>query len=257
MPLVSLLWHLLWFVQVGLHVSLLLVLIQRRSYQRFPLFVSYITWKALNGVVLLGMNYAPFIDGNQYFAALVVARTVDAVLAFAMISEIFKRLVSSYPVLRDFGIALFRWGTIVLLMIVIALAWFAPAEGQSHIMSGFYVLERTVSAVLCGLLVLLFALPRFVGLVWRSQAFGIALGLGILATISLATSAIQSQIEPIARNQTNEIMELFNQAKYFCSGLVWMAYLLAPERESQIVVKALPENELETWNQELRRLLHQ
>jgi hypothetical protein len=31
-------------------------------------------------------------------------------------------------------------------------------------------------------------------------------------------------------------------------------YLLAPERVAQYTLKTLPENDLEVWNQELRRL---
>lgn len=254
---VRLLWHCLWFFQVGLHVVLALVLIERRSYRQFPIFVSYITWKALNGVVLLGMNYAPFITGNEYAAAFTGARALDAALSFAIISEILKHLMSSHPALRKLGVALFRWATIVLLLIVVALAWLAPAAGEGHLMSGFFVLERTVNALLCGLLLLLFAFPRLVGFSWRNQAFGIALGLGILASVSLATSAIRSQIEPHARNQTFEIMELINQGTYLCSVLVWMGYLFLPKPAPRTMVKTLPEHDLETWNQELQRLLHQ
>jgi hypothetical protein len=252
-----LLWHCVWFLQVGLHVVLSLVLIERRSYRQFPIFVSYVTWKALNGGVLLAMNYAPFITGNEYTAAFAVARAIDAALAFAIISEILKHLMSSYSALRKLGVALFRWATIVLLVVVVALAWFAPAAGEGHLMSGFFVLERTVDALLCGLLLLLFGLPRLVGFSWRSQAFGIALGLGILATVSLATSAIRSQIEPIARNQTFETMELLNQGTYLCSVLVWMAYVFMPKPAPRTPLKTLPEHNLETWNQELQRLLHQ
>lgn len=257
MSSIRLLWHCLWFLQVSLHLVLALVLIHRKSFRHFPIFVAYISWRGLEGLVLLGMNYAPFISGNEYAAAFAVGRAVDAALALAMVSEIFQNLMSSYLVLRNFGITLFRWVTIVLLMVVVTLAWFAPATGQGHLMSMFYVLARTVNTVLCGLLLLLFVLPRVVGFPWRSQAFGIALGLGIVASVSLATSAIRSQVEPIARNQTVEIMDLITHGTFLCSVLVWIGYSLMPERGSQTVVESLPDHDLETWNQELQRLLQQ
>jgi len=254
---IHLVWHCVWFLQAALNVALGLVLFERRSYRNFPIFVSYIAWRALESLVLLGMNYAPFISGNEYATAFAVGRAVDAVLAFAMISEVFKHLMSSYPVLRKFGIALCRWVTIVLLAVVIVLAWFAPAAGEGRLMSGFYVLDRTVNVILCGLLLVLFAFPRLLGFVWRSQAFGIALGLGILATMSLATSAIRSQIEPVARNHAVDVMDLITHGTYLCSILVWSVYLFMPQIAQRTAAQILPKHDLETWNQELERLLHQ
>ena len=184
MPLIRPLWHCLWFLQLGLHAILSLVVIERRLYRQFPIFAFYISWRALKGLVLLSMNYSSSVTGNEYAAGFAVGAAVDALLGFAMISEIFKHLLSGYPALRKLGIVLVRWVTVGLLIMVIGLAWLAPAEGAGHLMSGFYVLQRTVDVLLCGLLLFLFAFSGFVGLSWRSQAFGIALGLGILATVS-------------------------------------------------------------------------
>jgi uncharacterized membrane protein len=251
------LWHCVWFLNVGLRVVLALLTVRRRLYRQFPTFVCYIGWTALESMTLLGMNYAPFVTGNEYLAAFTGEATISTVLRFAIIYEILQHLFGSYPLLRKAGITLFRGVTIVLLVTVVALAWFAPAAGEGHLMSGFFVLQRTVDALSCGLLLVLFAFPRLIGFSWRSQAFGIALGLGILASVSLATSAIRSQVEPIARNQTVEIIELIVQGTYLSSLLVWIAYLFMPERALRPVVKTLPEHDLETWNQELQRLLHQ
>jgi hypothetical protein len=252
---VRLLWHWLWFTQTGLNVVLLVVLVVRRAYRKFPIFVSYVSWRALESGILLWMNYSLSVSGNLYAIVFAAGRAIDAALALAMVAEIFKQLMGSYPALRRSGIAVFRWVTIALLMFDVALAWLAPATGDGRLMSGFYILDRTVNTLLCGLLVLLFVFPRLVGLFWRSQAFGIALGLGILAALGLATSAIRSQVEPIARNQLVDIMDVVTHATYLSSIVIWMAYLLAPQRASQAVVKNLPDHNLETWNEELRRLL--
>lgn len=254
---IRLVWHCLWFLQVALHLVLALLLIQRKTFRHFPIFVAYVSWRALEGIVLLGMNYAPFISGNEYAAAFTLGAAVDTVLRFGIIYEMFKHLLSGYPALCKSGTALFRWVTVALLITVVVLGWLAPAAGASHLMSGFFLLQRTVNVLLCGLLIFLFAFSGSLGLSWRSQAFGIALGLGILAAMGLATSAVRAQIEPVARNETFEIMELITHGSYLCSVLIWMGYLLLPERGSQTVVTTLPDHNLETWNQELERLLHQ
>jgi hypothetical protein len=252
---VRLLWHWLWFAQTGLNVILLVVLVVRRSYRNFPIFVSYVSWRALESGMLLWMNYSSSVSGNQYAIVFAAGRAIDAGLALAMVAEIFKQMMGPYPALRRSGIAVFRWVTIALLMLDVALAWLAPATGDGHVMSGFYILDRTVNTLLCGLLVLLFVFPRLVGLFWRSQAFGIALGLGILAAASLATSAIRSQVEPIARTKLVDIMDVVTHATYLSSILIWITYLLAPQRAWPTIVSRPPDHNLETWNEELRRLL--
>jgi hypothetical protein len=257
MRFVFLIWHCVWFLRVALLVALSAVGVQREFYKSFPVFILYTCWTALESLVFLGMNYAPFVTGNEYAAAFTAGAAVDSILHFVIIREIFKYLLSGYPALRETGDSFFRVVTVVLLIAVVALAWLAPAAGTSHLMSGFFLLQRTVNVLLCGLLLFLFVFSGFFSLSWRSQAFGIALGLGILASVSLGTSAIRSQIEPIARNQAVEISELISQGAYLCSVLVWMVYLCLPERRSANKVKALPKHDLEIWNQELERLLHQ
>jgi hypothetical protein len=251
------LWHCLWFLQIILHVVLAALLIRQRFYRQFPIFLGYVSWAALGGVILLGMNYAPFFTDNEYATAFAVAAAGDTLMCFGIIYEIFQCLLTGYPALHKSATALFRWAIVLLCAIVVALAWLAPASGASHLMSGFFLLQRTVDILLCGLLLFLFAFSRLFGLTWRSYVIGIALGLGILASVELATSAIRAQIEPIARNYTVEIMELINQGTYCCSVLAWICYLFLREPQPTTIVKTLPDHDLETWNEELQRLLHQ
>ena len=42
---------------------------------------------------------------------------------------------------------------------------------------------------------------------------------------------------------------------YHVCVLIWLAYLWLPERVSQFAVKSVPEHDLETWNEELQRLI--
>jgi len=44
-------------------------------------------------------------------------------------------------------------------------------------------------------------------------------------------------------------------ATYHCCVLIWMFYLMRPEREAQQAPKTLPKYDLDIWNQELQRLL--
>jgi len=257
MRLLHLLWHCFWFARIAVHTGLFVVLVQRRFYRQFPIFVLYTGWTVLKSIILLAMNYAPFISGNEYYRAYVIGRVGTAALSGGIIYEIFRYVFRNYPALRDFGAALFRWSTALLLIIAVVVARFAPAAGNRYsAMSLFYLLERTGNILLAGLLVSLFLFSRYFRLSWRNCAFGIALGLGILATGNLATSAIRSQVEPIAANLTTDILTLIVEGTYLCCVLIWVAYLLAPDRERHALGSPLPtSHEMETWNRELEHFL--
>ncbi len=249
------LWHSLWFIQVALHLAVWMVLVKRKAYQQFPIFVCYVGWIALEGLILLAVYYAPFTTGNQYALTFGAGAAVATGLRFAIIYEIFDHLLRGYPMLRSSAVAWFRWVTVALLAAVIALAWLAPARGTGHVMSVFFLLQRTVDVLLCGLLVFLVGFSGFFHLTWRSQIIGIALGLAVVATVGLATSAIRAEIQPIVHNQTTDMMEIISQSTYVCSALIWIAYLLVQERTRPNRPGRLPQHDLETWNDELQRLL--
>ena len=248
------LWHSFWFLRIALHSILLLWMIRGRLYKQFPTFALYTIWAVVQSVVLVAMNYAPFVSGDQYFAAYLAGRIGTVVLSFAVTYEIFRHVLHSYPALTNLGSGLLRGATVVLLMVAVGLAWLAPAAGDPHSMAAFYALDRAVNILLCGLLVFVFVFAGYFGLPWRGQVFGITLGMGILATVDLGTYAIRTQIEPIAPNLTTSILSVINQGTYLLSVAVWTVYLWAPETAHAPAAR-LPEVDLQEWNQGLRRLL--
>jgi len=250
------LWRTLWFLSVGAYGALTFVAIKRGFQREFPIFVCYTSWITVEGALLLYMDYAPWVSGDQYFVAFSVAAAVSVAVRFAIIYEIFKNLLHRYPALTKSGITLFRAATLILLALVLALAWFAPAAGHDPLVSKFFVLERTVNILLIGQLLFLFTFSRAFGLSWRSHSFGIALGLGIFATVMLSTSAIRTQTQPTAPNQMTNITEVINQGTYLICALIWLAHLLATERPPQTPKARLPKHDLGAWNRELQRFLH-
>jgi hypothetical protein len=81
----SLVWHIAWFLRLTLSLALFLVVVTRKLYEQFPLFAVLSGWETLAGITVLGINYAPFLSGNQYFTAVAIENGVEAVLAFAVI----------------------------------------------------------------------------------------------------------------------------------------------------------------------------
>jgi len=257
MTSLSQVWHWLWFTHTGLHGLLFGLLVWRRFYKDFPIFFAYTGFASLQTAVVLVMNYAPAVSGQQYYVVYVASTTVLTALSFGVVYELLTHLLRDYPALRSLGTRFFRWAAIILVGIALVLAWFAPAGGGDHLMSVVFLLTRTVDLLLCGLLVLLFVFPRYFHLSWQNYACGIALGLGVLASADLAAFAIRSQIEPVTRNLSEDMLDVVTQGATLCSVLIWTAYVVRPQRRSHAQVSSLPFHDLETWNQELERLLHQ
>jgi hypothetical protein len=250
-------WHGLWFTQAGLYPALLALLLRRRLHKEFPLFCLFIGYSSLHVTGQLVMNYAPRVSGDEYYAVDAASTAVLAALSLAVVHELFRHALNDCAVFGDLGAKPFRWGTILLIAVAIALAWTTPASGAGHVMSVFYLLKRTMNVLLCGLLMLLFVSLRYLRLSWKSYSFGIALGLGIVTSANLGAYAVRSQIEPIARNVSTDILDVISEGAALCSVVVWMVYLALPQRKPNAIVKPVPEHDLETWNQELERLLHQ
>jgi len=246
--------HGLWIFCALIQATLLWLVARRRVYQQFPFFMTYLIWLLLKTAVPLAMDYAPFVTGDQYYYAYTIGRAGAAVLSFGVLYELFTKTLCNHRALRDLGSNLFRISFVILLVFATALARFVPAAGTGQRMAELYLLERTVSVLQIGLLLFLFVFSRYLGVSWRSRAFGIALGFGILASVTLATTAIRSQVEPVVRSGVSDIIDLINEGALLSCNLIWLGYLLGFE-STPLPPPRLPDDDLGPWNQELRRLL--
>jgi hypothetical protein len=252
---ISLAWHIVWFTRVTLSFVLLIVVIRRRLYKQLPLFTLHTFWIALAGLAVVAMVYASFVSGEQYFAAIVISNGVEAILAFAIIYQIFVQRVSHYPRLRDWGSSAFRTMTLILVVTAVALAWLVPVPGTSHLSVAYNVVHRTVRMLQCGQLLFFFLFCGYFRLSWRSRPFGIALGFSILSGTSLAINAIRAQIGSLAWTPSQLAILLVSELTYILAIAVWLYYLLARDPRPPTGRDGLPQHDLATWNQELERML--
>lgn len=229
----------------------LFALVRHKLYRQFPLFFTYILSELVQAAVILPMLFMGSPSSQSYKVAYLVALVLSTALRFGVIHEIFAQMFRNYAAVERFGKPLFRWLTVGLLLGGLALAVYATGGDPTRPV--FAVLDRTASILQCGLLIGLFLFSGYLGLSWRSYLFGIALGMGVFASTDLAIFAIRSQTGDAYNNPLNYL----SMAVYHGCVLVWMVYLLSPERISQYKVKAIPENDLETWNQEIQRMLGQ
>jgi len=249
--------HFFWFSHCALQSALFVELVRRRFYLKFPYFVSYTLAASLKSSLLIAMNYSPAVTGDTYTYAFFAGDAVVTALTFGVLYEIFQHVFRDYPVLRNIAARIFRWVTITLLFVAIGFAWVVPGAGTDHLMSMYFALQRSLNIVECGLVIFLILSSRYFHLAFRSYTFGIALGLGLLAACNLAIAAVRSQIEPGGQGLSYRVMNAVSEATYFGCVLVWFIYLLKQKRDRDNNIRIFPAKQLETWSQELQRLIHQ
>jgi hypothetical protein len=254
MPLLKLLRLYLWIAPHLLQIGIAGVMFRRQVIRLFPWFFAYTCFEVAEFCLLFSAEVFDVGSKIPYRSMYAVTALVSTVLRFGVILEILRQLTSSYVVLARVLKPVFRWMTVALLIAALGLAVYAGGNHASHSWFVMNMLDRTVLFLQTGLLLGLFLFSRYLTLSWRNQVFGIALGLGIYAIVDLITAAISAQ----AGYWHAELLDYISMTAYHCSALVWIFYLLRREPVRAADVHNLPvQHEVEAWNEELDRLLHQ
>lgn len=238
----------LWYAGAGLQAVVGGVMLWRKLYRKFPVFLAFIASQLVRFVVL----FAAFKMGDRhlYRQAFLSMEVVDAVLSFAAIYELFAITFRAYEGIRELGWLLLRWASVVLVAMALVVAFTQSGGDKDPFLEGLFALEMGISIVRGGLLFLLFVLHAGLGLRWGRHAFGIAVGFGMLTSIALASFAVRFHYG----TDVNAELSLLNSVAYDCAVMVWLVSFLRPE--SQRAGRPRPPKwNIEDWNRTLLELL--
>jgi len=245
-------WQMLLWISPHLLLAAVSVLMyKRRLYRDFPFFWLYTLYETVEFALLYALNSIPRITGQQYTYAFLATLVISIALRFGVIREVSDDLFRDHQFLKEAARGSLRWAKALLILAGIACAIFVPGEDTGRLIGGLAVINRGVGIVQCGLLVFLMCFSHLLALSWRSFAFGIALGVGVLSSIDIAAYAIRAQgvSEEWAR-----ALNLLTTGSYLICSLIWFGYILAPERKSSVVA-SVSGDEVDNWNRELQRWL--
>jgi len=251
MTALKLLWYYLWIAPAVVQLLVVGVMVRRKLYQQFPIFFAYAAFAVCSFAVVFATYVSPLFSGDDYTHAYSIRLAVTTALRFGIIYEIFFHLVRNYPPVSRFARPIFGWTLVALLLAGVVLAAFVPGNAAEHYMYVIRVLDRTASILQCGLLLALFGFSEYLGLSWRNHLFGIALGLGIFASVELAVAAVRAQLGYV------KSLDYVSMGTYHICALIWLVYVLKRERVASVAFTTLPAHDTEVWNQELQRLLRQ
>lgn len=248
----SFLWHLLWLAPRIIQVFIAVIMIRRGLVREFPIFFTYTVFQVISEGTLFVLDHDAAVTAYQYWYAYWVGLTVSSALRFGIIWEVCSNMFLKYPGLKRLNRFAFRWAIVVLLFLAIIVAAQAPEDGTFHILSRIRVVDLSVNMMQSGLWLLLLGFSAYFHLSWRSFEYGIAFGLGIFATVVIATQAMRVWTGFVA----GYAFDFGSMVAYNCCAIIWLVYLLAPDKSHNMPTD-LPENNVEQWNAELQRLLLQ
>jgi hypothetical protein len=253
----SFLWHYLW-VAPNLLLLVLAVLIWRNKlYKQFPVFLIFAVAIAIEQLIVYASDVIPAVSGGTFWRIFWAGLLVEALVKFALIGEIFGRAFGQYNSLATLGKRVIRGGGVALVVVATLFAAYAPVDNPRYsVISYAHILDQTIYMIECGLLLFIFAFAAYFRFPWNNSSFGIALGLGVSACVHLATWAVMANGGMMGKRH---LLDFLNMATYHVCVLIWFYYLLVPSKN---VSKPggpppPPEHNLEVWNHELERLLHQ
>ena len=229
----------------ALLMLIIIALIARNLWKEFPFFLSYAIFQVLQTIALLVLH--PRITYGRYFWIYWATEAIGAVTAFLVINEIFACALRPYSALKRLSKVLFQWAFVLILLVAIVTAVYAPGNDPSRIVAGMLVLRRTIGFVEVGLLAFLCLFIRAFAIPWRHYLFGLTIGFALYRVAELFITAARAHWGA----SVNHINDWGVIAAYNFTVVLWVSYFVLPQSQ-EVSIKYVPGSQLQQWNDALR-----
>jgi hypothetical protein len=245
-PRVQFAYYALWIGHPVLQSALAALMYRRKLHRKFPVFFAY----AISQVLIFAVLFPIYLKASYsaFFYTYWITAAVSLTLGFQVIYEIFLVVFRPYHTLKDLGTVLFKWASLVMLLVAAVVAAASPSSDQGPLVQAVLTVQRCVRVIQCGLVLFLLLFARYLTISRKQHSFGIALGFGTFAAVELFVVALH------AASHTGDIGSyLANMVAYNLAILVWIGYVVygKPAKESSAPV-LVPQR----WDESLMDLQH-
>ncbi|HEY0161286.1 MAG TPA: hypothetical protein VGB69_01290 [Edaphobacter sp.] len=178
-----------------------------------------------------------------YFYVYWTTYALESILSLLVIYSIFKMAMAPLKGLQTLGMLVFRWVAAISIAVAIGVAVSPHMTGTHFIVAMITQLQQTSSILtLCLLLFVCFAI-RPMGLSYRSRIFGVAFGLGFLATTDLVRAAWLAH-----SSDMDSTINIVSGLAICLTLAFWSVYFAFPEPKRRLIVLPTTSPFLR-WNQ--------
>ena len=243
----------LWIAPHLLLGVFLWVFLRRGLQRQLPFFLTYLLFEQtsfLSSVIAAVLAARdPTQSAHLYRWTLVWFLGIVSLASFGVIYELANQMILSRSTPAQALRPVLRWSAAALALLT-SVAAAQLGITVERVMNIFKVLDFSTSVLQVGLLLVLFLFSRILRISWRSLPVGIAVGLGIMGCVELSTAPLLSIF-----SHSYVVIDVVRTAGFHVCVLVWLGYIIFPGREAKFEGKALQESELESWDQELQRMV--
>lgn len=240
-----------WVIALVLQGTLVGVLLAKKMWQRFVIFVAYSVVSFVLDLALYSI-YHSSLSRQVYLSTYWLNEGLGLLLGLAVVYEIFNHLFAPYLALRRLANQIFQGAVALLIILGCIVVYVQPLGENNHMQAAFMFVEQASRILEVGLLCFLFVFASVFGLHWRQYVFGIALGLGVFAAVELVAITMRVEFGVTA----NSIFNVIRTISFNSSLLVWIGYILAPELAAS--PSEMPKRaQLEQWNRAVMELIYQ
>jgi energy-converting hydrogenase Eha subunit E len=220
-----------------------------RLHKKFPVFFTF----ALTQIAIFAVQFPVYQWGSRdaYFYAFWIPMSLNLVIEFKIIHEVFLDIFRPYHALKDLGTALFKWAALIMILVSVVMISISPGW-DDPVVKTVLIAHRCVRVIQCGMVLFLLAFSTPLGFSWKRLSFGIAMGFGILAAMELLTNALYSGTH-ISLNVVN----VLNMTAYNSGVSIWLLYswlnsrdyrvpVLVPQRWDEALMDIHAQNESES-----------
>jgi hypothetical protein len=200
------------------------------------------------GIELLIVAYGVRLFGELrgyeiYFYFYWSAFAIESILMLAVICSMYRLAMAPLKGLQSLGMLVFAWVGGISVLVALGVSFAPHTTSTRYVLTFVSQMQRTQSIlILCLLLFVCFAI-RPMGLSYRSRIFGVSLGLGIMATISLAQSAWVGH-----EHSMWGTFDFIHDLVCCFTLLIWTTYFALPEPKRRIITLPTTSPFLR-WNQ--------
>jgi hypothetical protein len=228
------------FADLFITVGVLVLMARKRLFREFYFLAALLAAGCLeDGTSLPILFFRKYLGISKvlawdiYFYSHLVISCAESVLLLLVIYSVFRQAMKPLEGLHRAGKIVFRWVGGVSVALSLALALGPHTAGTNFWASISGQIQQGISVlILCLLLFVCFS-TRYLGLTYRSHIFGVSLGLGIYATVSLVESAwISGGVGPTVYSP----VYVFTALASCVTSLVWGTYFALPEPERKMIL---------------------
>jgi len=226
--------------ELVLLTGVFLLMWYKRALRDFPMLAAFIACRALYGAITLPVAlFRPELGISKNVAYKIIfysywpSCVFQAVLMVLLVYGIYSMALEPFGPLKKLGTIIFRWIAAISVAVSVGVALGPHMLGRVQLANFVGQMQQTASVLtLCLLIFVCFALKPL-GLTYGSRAFGVSMGLGILATTQLLQS---SWLATSAASNLGSIIYFYSGIGACAAMIVWGAYFAVPEPERSMVL---------------------